>query len=83
MELNAMVAKVAELARQVDCFTEDEYATLAGVKLSTVHAWRKRGQGPDYILLGCNYLYPRTAVSAHMQTLVRERSRVIGAKGML
>lgn len=83
MDLNSTVAKVAELARQVDCFTEDEYATLAGVKLSTVHAWRKRGQGPDYILLGCNYLYPRTAVSAHLLTLVRERGRGVSAKGML
>ena len=77
MELpnNAPTANVAELARQVECFTEGEYATLAGVKLSTVHAWRKRGQGPDYILLGCNYLYPRKAVSEHLQTLIRERSR--------
>ena len=80
--IEAPTANIADLARQVDCFTEGEYAALAGVKLSTVHAWRKRGQGPDYILLGCNYLYPRTAISAHLQTLVRERGRS-SARGLL
>jgi hypothetical protein len=74
---------VPELARQVDCFSEQELATLAGVKISTLHAWRRRGQGPDYILLGCNYLYPRAAVTAHLQSLVRERGRTPAAKGLL
>ena len=71
------------LARTLDCFTEAELSVLAKAEPSTVEAWRKRCKGPDYILFGNRFLYPRTAVSAHLQTLVRVRSRVVGAKGML
>jgi hypothetical protein len=65
---------VTNLARLVDCFDEQGFAMLAGVKVSTLDAWRRRGKGPDYILLGRNYLYPIAGVQRHLAGLVRERT---------
>ena len=65
---------VGDLARLVNCLDENGFATLAGVKVSTLDAWRKRGKGPEYILLGRNYLYPIAAVESHLSSLVRTRS---------
>jgi hypothetical protein len=65
---------VADLARLVNCLDEHGFATLAGVKVSTLDAWRKRGKGPEYVLLGRNYLYPIAAVESHLSTLIRTRS---------
>lgn len=67
---------VADLARLVDCFDEDGFAKLAGVKVSTLEAWRKRGKGPEYVLLGCNYLYPIAAVRGHVASLAKARTPV-------
>lgn len=75
-------ASVADLARLVDCFDEDGFAKLAGVKVSTLEAWRKRGQGPEYVLLGCNYLYPIAAVRGHVASLVKPRT-VVKPKNVL
>lgn len=70
------------LAQSLDCITDQDLQRLAGVKPSTMEAWRKRGIGPDYILFGKQYLYPRAAVAAYLQSLIRERAKV-PAKGML
>ncbi len=70
------------LAASLDCFTEEDFRSLAGITLYTAEAWRKRGKGPAYILLGNRYLYPRTAVAEHLQTLVRVR-KPLSAKGLL
>jgi len=64
------------LARLVNCLDEHEFATLAGVKVSTLDAWRKRGKGPRYVLLGKNYLYPIAAVESHLASRVKTRSSV-------
>ena len=42
-------------------------------------AWRKRGTGPSYILIGNRYLYPRQAVSEYLHGLTRERNRSMKA----
>jgi hypothetical protein len=76
MNTSAEAPPVSNLARLVDCFDEQGFAKLAGVKLSTLDAWRKRGKGPEYILLGCNYLYPIAAVQKHISSLVRVRTVV-------
>lgn len=73
---------IAELARQVDCFAESEVAVLAGVKQSTLESWRKRGKGPDYVLLGCNYLYPRKSLEKFVQSLVKTHNE-FSAKDVL
>lgn len=71
------------LARLVNCLDEHEFATLAGVKVSTLDAWRKRGKGPNYVLLGNNYLYPIAEVESHLTALVRTRSSVTPASGLM
>jgi len=76
MNLNVDSTAITNLARLVDCFDEEGFAKLAGVKLSTLDAWRKRGKGPEYVLLGCNYLYPIAGVQTHLSSLVRARSRI-------
>lgn len=71
-----------ELARLLDCLTDQDLQTLAGVLPSTTEAWRKRGTGPAYTRLGTTFLYPRKAVAQYIETLVRERPEA-PAKGML
>ena len=73
LDTNPNVTDLADLARLVDCLDEQSVAKLAGVKVSTLDAWRKRGKGPEYILLGRNYLYPISAVQKHILGLVRTR----------
>lgn len=70
------------LAKSLDCFTEEDVQRLARVKASTLEAWRKRGTGPAYILFGTQYLYPRSSLSSHLQTKVREPAKV-PAKALL
>jgi len=67
---------IGQLARLVNCLDENDFATLAGVKTSTLESWRKRGKGPEYVLLGCNYLYPLPAVQSHLASLLRTRANI-------
>lgn len=73
MSIDQVDAQVRELARSLDCLTEEELRALAGITEGTALAWRKRGQGPAYVMFGNRVLYPRSEVSKHLQTLVRER----------
>jgi hypothetical protein len=65
--------RLRALAERLDCVTEDDLCLLAQAKPSTLDAWRKRGKGPSYVLLGNRVLYPRKAVVAYLDTLVRVR----------
>jgi hypothetical protein len=51
--------RVRQMADRSDCMIEEDFALLADATLNTVEAWRKRGKGPAYILLGNRFLYPR------------------------
>ena len=65
-----------ELARLVNCLDELAFAALAGVKLTTLEAWRKRGEGPEYVLLGRSYLYPIAAVQTYIDRRIRKRTSI-------
>jgi hypothetical protein len=67
---------VSDLAKLVNCLDELAFAALAGVKLTTLEAWRKRGEGPEYVLLGRSYLYPIAAVQAYIDRRVRKRTSI-------
>jgi hypothetical protein len=67
---------VSDLAKLVNCLDELAFATLAGVKLTTLEAWRKRGEGPEYVLLGRSYLYPIAAVQAYIDRRIRKRTSI-------
>lgn len=70
---DGQMSRLIELAEKLDCFTESDLMLLGKLSHSTVEAWRKRGQGPAYILLGNRYLYPRQAVAEFLQGQVRAR----------
>lgn len=74
--------RLSALADRLDCLTEADMIMLADVTPKTLEAWRKRGDGPAYILAGTRYLYPRKAVSEWLETRIHER-KPVGAKGML
>lgn len=71
-----------EMAARLDCFIEEDFQMLAGVTAATCTAWKKRGTGPAYILLGNRYLYPRQAVADHLLSLTRTR-KALGAEAIL
>ena len=68
--------RLRTIADKLDCLTETDIMLLGKLSQSTVEAWRKRGQGPAYILLGNRYLYPRKAVAKYLESITRERSSV-------
>ncbi|WP_326999038.1 helix-turn-helix domain-containing protein [Comamonas testosteroni] len=70
------------MAARLDCFIEEDFQLLAGVTSSTATAWRKRGQGPAYILLGNRYLYPRKAVADYLDSITRTR-KAMGGEGLI
>ncbi len=65
--------RLRSIADKLDCLTETDIMLLGKLSQSTVEAWRKRGTGPAYILLGNRYLYPRKAVAKYLETITRER----------
>lgn len=66
--------RLRTLADKLDCLTETDVMLLGKLSQSTVEAWRKRGTGPAYILLGNRYLYPRKAVAKYLADATRTRS---------
>lgn len=66
--------RVRQMAERLDCFIEEDFQALAAATCKTVEAWRKRGMGPAYILLGNRYLYPRKAVAQYLKSTTRTRS---------
>lgn len=67
-------ARLRALADSLDCLTEADFMLLCQATAGTVDAWRKRGKGPNYILIGNRYLYPRKAVAKYLETCIRDRS---------
>lgn len=80
--LPEIVARVRALAASLDCAVEQDVCDLAGVKPSTLEAWRKRHEGPDYIIVGNRVLYPLDGLKAFVQGRRRTR-RQVAARGLL
>ena len=74
--------RLRTLADKLDCLTESDIMLLGKLSQSTVEAWRKRGQGPAYILLGNRYLYPRKAVAKYLEGITRERNSVAAKEAL-
>ena len=62
------------LADRFDCLTEDDLVLLTNTKVSTVDAWRRRGKGPEYILIGNRYFYTRQSVADFLENCTRQRT---------
>ena len=74
--------RLRALADKLDCLTESDIMLLGKLSQSTVEAWRKRGTGPAYILLGNRYLYPRQAVQKYLEGITRERNSVAAKEAL-
>ena len=74
--------RLRTLADKLDCLTESDIMLLGKLSHSTVEAWRKRGTGPAYILLGNRYLYPRKAVAKYLEGITRERNSVAAKEAL-
>lgn len=74
--------RLRTLADKLDCLTETDIMLLGKLSQSTVEAWRKRGMGPAYILLGNRYLYPRKAVAKYLEGITRERNSVAAKEAL-
>lgn len=75
--LPQIVARVREIAQSLDVLTDEDFQMLAGVKASTTEAWRKRGTGPAYAVIGNRVFYPRAAVAEFVIAKTRERSSIM------
>jgi hypothetical protein len=73
--------RLRTLADKLDCLTETDLMLLAKATASTVEAWRKRGTGPAYLLLGNRYLYPRKSVAQYLDSIIKVRPQA--GKGAL
>lgn len=74
--------RLRTLADKLDCLTETDIMLLGKLSQSTVEAWRKRGTGPAYILLGNRYLYPKKAVAKYLESITRERTSVAAREAL-
>ena len=74
--------RLRNIADKLDCLTETDIMLLGKLSQSTVEAWRKRGTGPAYILLGNRYLYPRKAVAKYLESITRERNSVAAREAL-
>ena len=68
------LARLRELADSLGCMIDEDLQLLTKTLPSTTDAWRKRGQGPEYIRVGNRPLYPRAGVAQFMQSRKRERA---------
>ena len=68
--------RLRELAHSLDCLPDEDVQMLGGVKPSTTENWRKRGEGPPYVLFGNRFLYPRQPLAEFLKKRLRERDSV-------
>ncbi len=70
-ECLADTSRQQEIARSLGFLTDTELALLAGVRPTTLEAWRKRNTGPSYVYFGNQHLYPLDEVRAYLSERVR------------
>jgi hypothetical protein len=68
------LSRARELADALDCLLEPDICTLYKITPHTAEAWRKRHRGPEYILAGNRFLYPKKAVARDLQERARVRT---------
>lgn len=74
--------RLRNLADRLDYLLETDLMLLAKATASTVEAWRKRGTGPAYVLIGNRYLYPREAVMQFLAERARSNSRIAAREAL-
>lgn len=71
------LTRVREIADRIGFVIEEDFRMLAGITPSTCEAWRKRGSGPAYVLMGCRYFYPLSAIKAHLEESAKKRGKPV------
>jgi hypothetical protein len=69
-----------DLAKQLDCLTEEQFTELFKITPLTARAWRQRHKAPLPVLIGNTYLYPLAAIKDELEMRKkdpRESSRVL------
>jgi len=69
--------RLRELAALLDCFLDEDLQALGRIKASTTESWRKRGEGPPYVLLGNRAIYPRSGVRTFIAEKLKDRRREV------
>ena len=64
----------AAIAEKLGLITEEDWILLSGATEGTVEAWRKRGQGPEYVRIGNRVYYPETLLQQHIDRLLRKKA---------
>lgn len=88
MELDTVPAtenqldRLRNLADKLDYLLETDLMLLAKATAGTVEAWRKRGTGPRYVLIGNRYLYPRDAVMEFLADRARSNGRIAAREAL-
>jgi hypothetical protein len=72
---NQSNTNIKEIARSLDCITEQEFCELLKISPLTAVGWRQRSQAPLPILIGNNYFYPLAAIKEEMALRVRTPRR--------
>jgi hypothetical protein len=65
--------RVRAMADSMGCLLDEDLQELAQVKASTTEAWRKRGHGPDYAMLGNRILYTKDSVMQFLKSRIRQQ----------
>jgi hypothetical protein len=76
MSFDELPAHINRLIGEAELHAQSAFA-------ATVEAWRKRHTGPDYVLIGNTFLYPRDTLKEFLQSRVRKMRGTINAKAVL
>lgn len=66
------LAAARAMAQRFGYVLEQDFAALCGITPGTAESWRKRGSGPRFALVGCQYLYPEKDVDAWIASKLRD-----------
>lgn len=60
-----------KIADELGCYIAEDVLEIAQIKQSTLDYWRMHGTGPEYIIFGKAYLFPKAKLAEHVMGLLR------------
>ena len=63
------------LVNRLGYLTESQVLLVTGIRSTTAAAWRKRGDGPPYALVGNHYVYPLEPFRDWIESNIRNNAR--------
>jgi len=78
--MEQQATNIKEIARELDCLTEQEFCELLQITPLTAQGWRQSSKAPLPVLIGNAYFYPISAIKEEMALRVRKpRRKAMGA----